>query len=114
MAMEKRLIVKGGVGRALLDTSKLGCGFTLEPSERGWKMEIEDVSAEMAESLKGLVEEIHFFYYEDDKEQQSHQKWWLSDLKYPLLAYDSDNSLLTIEVSERVGFTVDSSEHVAK
>ncbi|MCD9022181.1 hypothetical protein [Cohnella silvisoli] len=111
MALERKLIIKGGVGRALLDTSKLGCRFDLEPSERGWKMRIEGAGAELAESISRLVEEIHIFYYEDDMEQQHHKKWWLSDLNCPVLSYDPQGDILTIEVSERVGFTVDSSEH---
>jgi hypothetical protein len=111
MALERKLIIKGGVGRSLLDTSKLGCKFDLEPSERGWTMRIEGPGAELAESIGSLVEEIHFFYYEDDTEQQLHKKWWLSDLKCPVLSYNQQADILTIEVSERVGFTVDSSEH---
>jgi hypothetical protein len=111
MALERKLVIKGGVGNALLDTAKLGCKFELEPSERGWKMRIEGAGAERAESIGGLVEEIHCFYYEDDKDQGLHKKWWLSDLKYPVLSYDPLSDILTIEVSERVGFTVDSSEH---
>lgn len=114
MTLHKKLIVKGGVGRALLDTSKLGCGFVLEPSDRGWKMSINDVNAELAGMLENLVQEIHFFYYEDDEELQSHKKWWLSDLDCPVLTYDGNGSNLTIEVSERVAFTVDSSEHKVK
>jgi len=114
MALKRKLIVKGGVGRALLDTSKLDCQFTLQASERGWKMQIEDVSSELAALLESLVQEIHFFYYEDDEEQQFHKKWWLSDLHCPILTYDAQSSTITIEVSERVGFTVDSSEHKVK
>ena len=111
MALNRKLIVKGGVGRALLDTSKLGCRFTLVASERGWKIQIDDVNAELAASLASLVQEIHFFYYEDDDEKQLHKKWWLSDLDCPVLTYDAQSLSLIIEVSERVGFTVDSSEH---
>jgi hypothetical protein len=111
MALERKLVIKSGVGRALLDTSKLGCRFDLEPSERGWKMRIEGAGAELAESIGSLVEEIHFFYYEDDKDQGLHKKWWLSDLKCPVLSYDPLSDTLMIEVSERIGFTVDSSEH---
>ncbi len=111
MALERKLIIKGGVGRALLDTSKLACRFTLEPSERGWKMLIEGAGAELAESIGSLVQEIHFFYYEDDNERQLQKKWWLSDLDCPDLSYDAISDILTIDVSERIGFTVDSSEH---
>lgn len=114
MALNRKLIIKGGVGRALLDTSKLGCRFTLEPSERGWKMQIEDVNPELAASIESLSNEIHLFYYEDDEESQIHKKWWLSDLDCPVLTYDPQGAALTIEVSERVGFTVDSSEHGVK
>ncbi|WP_372663639.1 hypothetical protein [Cohnella sp.] len=111
MALQKKLVIKSGVGRALLDTSKLECKFTLEPSERGWKIQLEGAGAEQAAVLERLVQEIHFFYYEDDKEQDIHKKWWLSDLSCPILSYDVPGDLLTIEVSQRVGFTVDSSEH---
>jgi hypothetical protein len=111
MALERKLVIKGGVGRALLDTAKLGCKFDLEPSDRGWKMQIEGAGAELAESIESTVEEIHCFYYEDDKDQELHKKWWLSDLKCPVLSYDPLSDTLTIEVSERIGFTVDSSEH---
>ena len=114
MALKKKLIVKGGVGRALLDTSQLGCRFTLESSERGWKMRIEDVNEELAAAIESLVQEIHFFYYEDDEEAQVHEKWWLSDLDCPILSYAPQEATLTIEVSERVGFTVNSSEHRIK
>ncbi|TFE19424.1 hypothetical protein [Cohnella luojiensis] len=114
MALQRKLIIKGGVGRALLDTSKLGCKFTLEQSPRGWKMQIADVQAELAASLESMIQEIHFFYYEDDEELRSHHKWWLSDLDCPVMSYDPQSATLTIEVSERVGFTVDSSEHGQK
>lgn len=111
MALERKLIVKGGVGRALLDTSKLGCEFTLKPSERGWIIQITGAGTELAGTIASLVEEIHFFYYEDDYVQDHHNKWWLSDLSCPVLVYEQSSDTLTIEVSERVGFTVDSSEH---
>jgi hypothetical protein len=114
MAIQTKLIIKGGVGRTLLDTSKLGCEFSLETSDRGWKMRIEDVNAELAASLERLIQEIHCFYYEDDKEREYHKKWWLSDLSCPVMSYDAQDERLTIEMSERVGFTVDSSEHVVK
>jgi hypothetical protein len=114
MALEKKLIIKGGVGRALLDTSKLGCPFTLEPSERGWTMVVSGAGSELAGTIVRLMEEIHCFYYEDDREVKSHRKWWLSDLSCPSIAYDAPNDTLTIEMSERVGFTVDSSEHGKK
>lgn len=111
MPLQKKLVIKSGVGRALLDTSKLECKFTLESSERGWKIQLKGAGAVQAAALEDLVQEIHFFYYEDDLEQDIHKKWWLSDLACPLLAYDASNDLLVIEVSQRVGFTVDSSEH---
>lgn len=111
MILQQKLVIKSGVGRALLDTSKLGCKFTLEPSERGWKIQLQGAGAERAAELEGLVQEIHFFYYEDDHEQDLHKKWWLSDLACPILSYDASEDLLTIEVSERVAFTIDSSEH---
>lgn len=111
MALDCKIVVKSGVGRALLDTSKLGCAFTLNPSERGWEIQIKGAGAELAGTISGLVEEIHFFYYEDDYDQDLHSKWWLSDLSCPVLHYEQSSDTLTIEVSERVGFTVDSSEH---
>lgn len=111
MAVVRKLIVKGGVGRSLLDTSKLNCLFALDSSERGWKMTIANVNAELATSIESVIQEIHCFYYEDDLENQTHKKWWLSDLDCPVIAYDPQGKSLMIEVSERVGFTVDSSEH---
>jgi secreted Zn-dependent insulinase-like peptidase len=114
MAINTKLVIKSGVGRALLDTSKLGCRFALEPSDRGWMVRIEGVNAELAATIESLVQEIHFFYYEDDAEREHHKKWWLSDLSCPILSYDAQDERLSIEVSERVGFTVDSSEHVVK
>lgn len=113
MGVEKKLVIKGGVGRALLDTSKLGCKFTLEPSARGWKMQIEGAGAQLATVIEGLVQEIHFFYYENNSENGDHKKWWLSDVACPVLSYDTLHDILTIDVSERIGFTVDSSEHGA-
>ncbi|QMV41806.1 hypothetical protein [Cohnella cholangitidis] len=114
MGLNKKLVVKSGVGRALLDTSKQGCQLALEPSERGWTMKIGNVGKELAEQIEGLAQEIHCFYYEDDEERQHHFKWWLSDPDCPVIAYESGANKLTIEVSERIGFTVDSSEHGVK
>jgi hypothetical protein len=112
LSLEKKLVVKNGVGRALLDTSKSSCKFTLEPSQRGWLVSIEGVGAPLAATIEELKMEIHFFYYEDDEELNSHHKWWLSDLAIPALSYDALSDQLIIEVSERIGFTVDSSDHV--
>ncbi|WP_239615741.1 hypothetical protein [Cohnella mopanensis] len=114
MALTKKLVVKGGVGRALLDTAKLGCEFTLDPSERGWKMDIGNVDARLAEQIVSLAQEVHFFYYEDNEEEQYHRKWWISDLDCPVISYEPNAAKLTIEASERIGFTVDSSEHGMK
>jgi hypothetical protein len=111
VALIRKLVAKSGVGRALLDTSKQDCPFTLEPCERGWRLRIGKVDSDLATELSALVQEIHFFYYEDDPERNEHRKRWLSDLGCPLFSYEPDNASLTIEVSERVGFTVDSTEH---
>ncbi|WP_204602699.1 hypothetical protein [Cohnella boryungensis] len=111
MVLNRKLVAKSGVGRALFDTSKQDFPFTLEPCERGWRLRIGKVDMDMATELNALVQEIHFFYYEDDPERDEHRKWWLSDVGCPQLSYEPDNAALTIEVSERVGFTVDSTEH---
>jgi hypothetical protein len=112
MALVKRLVMKGGVGRVLLDTLKLDGQWSLEPSASGWRMQIGGVGKELADIALAEAADIHFFYYEDDPETGLHDKWWLSDPVTSLVGYDEASGTLTIELTRRVKFTVNDSEMV--
>lgn len=111
MNVRTRLVVKGGTGAALLDTSRDGCALVVEPSAGGWTMRIGGVDADRAGLVERLREEIHCFYYEDNESDGTQRKWWLYDKAAPRLRYEPVGRTLTIEAAERVSFTVDSAEH---
>lgn len=111
--IHKTLLIKHVTSRMLLDSRVQGNAFSLSACNKGWQLVVEDVNAEVMQTIQTELAELNLFYFEENEEEQgrSIRKWWLYDTVLPELVTNEAARRLTLVVNTRTGY---SNEHVSK